>query len=103
MIHPREFEQRDTRGSVSAVGELDGSRRRDCGRTGEMMMSVRELLRQCFGIAFAFSLCLSAPATLLARDGYKPAPSNLAARRWFRSAKFGLFIHWGVYSVLGDG
>ncbi len=22
---------------------------------------------------------------------------------WFRDAKFGLFIHWGVYSVLGEG
>ena len=22
---------------------------------------------------------------------------------WFQDAKFGMFIHWGVYSVLGDG
>jgi alpha-L-fucosidase len=22
---------------------------------------------------------------------------------WFREARFGMFIHWGVYSVLGDG
>lgn len=22
---------------------------------------------------------------------------------WFEDAKFGLFVHWGVYSVLGDG
>ena len=28
---------------------------------------------------------------------------NLEARKWFEDAKFGLFIHWGVYSVLGDG
>lgn len=34
---------------------------------------------------------------------YQPAPANLEARRWFQNAKFGLFIHWGVYSVLGDG
>ncbi|HXG66850.1 MAG TPA: alpha-L-fucosidase [Blastocatellia bacterium] len=38
-----------------------------------------------------------------AQSTYKPAPENLAARRWFQDAKFGLFIHWGVYSVLGDG
>jgi len=25
------------------------------------------------------------------------------ARRWFEDAKFGLFIHWGVYSLLGKG
>lgn len=26
-----------------------------------------------------------------------------AAQEWFQDAKFGLFIHWGVYSVLGKG
>src|SRR2546425_2850213 len=34
---------------------------------------------------------------------YKPSESNLKARQWFQDARFGLFIHWGVYSVLGDG
>lgn len=34
---------------------------------------------------------------------YKPAPENLKAREWFEDSKFGLFIHWGVYSVLGKG
>ena len=34
---------------------------------------------------------------------YQPAPENLQARREFQDAKFGMFIHWGVYSVLGDG
>jgi len=34
---------------------------------------------------------------------YVPTPQNLEARRWFQDAKFGLFVHWGVYSVLGDG
>ena len=28
---------------------------------------------------------------------------RIAARRWFADAKFGLFIHWGVYSELGAG
>ena len=26
-----------------------------------------------------------------------------AMRQWFRDAKFGLFIHWGIYSVTGRG
>jgi alpha-L-fucosidase len=26
-----------------------------------------------------------------------------AAREWYRDAKFGMFIHWGVYSQLGRG
>lgn len=34
---------------------------------------------------------------------YRPTRSNVAARDSFRNRKFGLFIHWGLYSVLGDG
>jgi len=34
---------------------------------------------------------------------YTPTPENIKAREWFQDARFGLFIHWGVYSVLGDG
>jgi alpha-L-fucosidase len=37
------------------------------------------------------------------QSGYTPTPANLAAREWFQDARFGLFVHWGVYSVLGDG
>jgi len=32
-----------------------------------------------------------------------PTPEQAAAQEWFQDAKFGLFIHWGVYSVLGKG
>ncbi len=38
-----------------------------------------------------------------AQENYIPTKENLEARKWFQEAKFGLFIHWGVYSVLGDG
>ncbi|MGC4021581.1 MAG: alpha-L-fucosidase [Cyclobacteriaceae bacterium] len=34
---------------------------------------------------------------------YKPSAENLKNREWFQEARFGLFIHWGVYSILGDG
>ena len=34
---------------------------------------------------------------------YTPTPENLAARQWFQDARFGVFIHWGTYSVLGRG
>jgi alpha-L-fucosidase len=33
---------------------------------------------------------------------YTPTPENLEARKQFSDAKFGLFIHWGVFSILGD-
>jgi alpha-L-fucosidase len=54
----------------------------------------------CLAIGLAV-LPLRAPAQ--AQGGYTPAASNLAAREWFQDARFGLFVHWGVYSVLGDG
>jgi alpha-L-fucosidase len=52
--------------------------------------------------AVALLLALSV-APLPAAEPYTPASENLKARRWFQEARFGLFVHWGVYSVLGDG
>jgi alpha-L-fucosidase len=56
----------------------------------------------------AASLCLVAglvllPSAALAQSDYRPTPENLRARQEFQDAKFGMFIHWGVYSVLGAG
>ncbi|MES2827619.1 MAG: alpha-L-fucosidase [Bacteroidota bacterium] len=34
---------------------------------------------------------------------YTPTAGNLKAREHFMDMKFGMFIHWGIYSVLGDG
>jgi len=48
------------------------------------------------------ALAVSPPRGAVAAD-YQPTPSNLEARRWFQDAKFGLFVHWGVYSTLMDG
>ena len=44
-----------------------------------------------------FSLCNNA------QENYIPTKENLEARKWFEEARFGLFVHWGVYSILGDG
>jgi alpha-L-fucosidase len=41
--------------------------------------------------------------TATAQWKYEPSAENLKNREWFKSARFGMFIHWGVYSVLGDG
>lgn len=32
-----------------------------------------------------------------------PSAENLQARKEYQDMKFGIFIHWGVYSMLGDG
>ncbi len=34
---------------------------------------------------------------------YSPSPENISARSDFQDSKFGLFIHWGPFSILGDG
>ncbi len=47
-------------------------------------------------------LLLTLLAALLPAE-YTPSQANLEARRWFQDNRFGLFIHWGVYSVLADG
>jgi alpha-L-fucosidase len=52
-------------------------------------------------IALVLTLLAAWPAH--ADPAYTPTPQNLAARRWFQEARFGLFVHWGVYSELGDG
>src|SRR5215208_4998828 len=56
------------------------------------------MLKSC---ALALALFFALPAR--AQENYTPSPKNLEARQWFQDAKFGLFIHWGVNSVLGDG
>lgn len=38
-----------------------------------------------------------------AQSSYTPSPENLAAREAFSSDRFGIFIHWGIYSMLGQG
>ena len=40
---------------------------------------------------------------LYAQPGYVPAPQNMQSRQEFSQARFGIFIHWGIYSMLGDG
>jgi len=53
---------------------------------------------------FALALtALIATSNAFAQADYQPAPENLQARREFQDMKFGMFIHWGAYSVLGDG
>ncbi len=65
-------------------------------KCGRRKLSLAPMLLLAFG-----GLALSQAAR--AQENYQPSAANLAAREWNQDAKFGLFIHWGVYSVLGDG
>ena len=44
-----------------------------------------------------------APGAAVGQRQETVPPERLAAREWYRDAKFGMFIHWGVYSLLGNG
>ncbi len=35
--------------------------------------------------------------------GYEPTPEIIKAREGFQDNKFGVFIHWGIYSMFGQG
>ncbi len=39
----------------------------------------------------------------LSQPNYQPTAENLKNRESFQNDKFGLFIHWGIYSQLADG
>lgn len=48
----------------------------------------------------AMQLSAATPETT---DSYTPTSENVASREAFQNDKFGIFIHWGVYSMMGQG
>jgi alpha-L-fucosidase len=48
-----------------------------------------------------FFLCLT--SFCYGQSSYQPSAENLQARKEFQDAKFGMFIHWGIYSLMADG
>jgi len=56
-----------------------------------------------FSLLFILLNSFSSISVQSSPQSYEPTPENLKARQWFQDAKFGLFVHWGIYSILGDG
>ena len=56
-------------------------------------------------IVFAVSMLVCAVSAPIRGQSAEAvvSPERAAARQWFQDAKFGMFIHWGVYSQLGQG
>ncbi|MDT8433054.1 MAG: alpha-L-fucosidase [Bacteroidales bacterium] len=52
---------------------------------------------------FLLVCLMTGPQFLNAQEGYQPSQENLENREWFQDAKFGLFVHWGVYSLMAGG
>ncbi len=61
---------------------------------------MKSLKNTCLVIAIGCSILLAMPGNSIAQKDYKPSPENLKNREWFQDAKYGLFIHWGVYSIM---
>lgn len=53
-------------------------------------------------IVLALAAVLAAPF-IRAQETYTPAPENIEARKEFAKHRFGIFIHWGIYSMMADG
>lgn len=53
--------------------------------------------------ALAFGLAVSTPLLSHAQPGYQPTKENLEARKTFRDRGFGIFLHWGLYSMFAQG
>ncbi len=49
------------------------------------------------------SLSFLVTFSLFAQTSYTPTAENLKAREEFRDGKFGIFLHWGLYSMLATG
>src|ERR1035437_9858888 len=67
------------------------------------MAKTRQFTITGFSLAVALATVCVFVVDSSAQTDSQPAPENLQARRKLQDAKFGMFIHWGVYSVLGDG
>lgn len=49
------------------------------------------------------TLLITCASTFAQQNEYTPTTENLQSREWFSNAKFGLFIHWGPFSIPGSG
>lgn len=63
------------------------------------MNSIKRLLQAAIIVAMG---AVVTPATAQ-ENRYTPTPENLQARREFADSKFGIFIHWGIYSMFAQG
>lgn len=58
-------------------------------------MTLKKLI---YPLLLMLPVCASA-----SQPKYEPTPEIIEARQQFRDKGFGIFIHWGIYSMLGSG
>ena len=54
-------------------------------------------------LSILLSLLLLLPTAIFAQQAYEPTPENLQSRHEFADMRFGIFIHWGLYSMFAQG
>ena len=60
--------------------------------------------RYLTGIVLLISLTSGIPTSAVDKsDKYIPSPEVLQSRKEFADDRFGIFIHWGIYSLFGQG
>ena len=63
-------------------------------------MRTRNILSAIAVLSFTFTVSAQSQST---EQPYVPSGENLQAREEFRDSRFGIFLHWGLYSMLGTG
>ena len=59
--------------------------------------------KHLLSIAALSLLAVAAASSASAQENYRPSPEIVAAQEQFRENRFGIFIHWGIYSMYGQG
>jgi alpha-L-fucosidase len=66
-----------------------------------MIPSRRDHLKMLLSAAGGASVAGLQPLTTLVQSASFPPQDHERRIQWWREAKFGMFIHWGLYSILG--
>src|SRR5438094_240415 len=95
-----ERRRRPAEGPLAQSGRQEFHRRKPGGCYMEPLISRREFVRAVSASSVGLAVSRLARAANLER--YQPTWESLAQYRvpaWYEDAKFGIFLHWGVYSV----
>jgi len=66
--------------------------------------ALRSALLLCPALCHASTdACRSPKGTAVYEDNWESIAANYTVPEWYRDAKFGIFIHWGIYSVPAYG
>lgn len=90
-----------------APASMAPSPRNGVGRAGEVTEMTQTIIKNYMKMPNFKRVAIALTALLLtatsASAKYEPTEDNLQARKEFRDMGFGVFLHWGLYSMLATG